>query len=179
MSEPLISVQRYSLGLDSKGRPQLVYDMQGAVVRFPDHLKALNTDRALAKLDAEEAADKCGEVAAPDTTPLPSNVHAFHRALKDAIKGLRDLGWSDGDITFAGELTPGPLKSIVDLQPDPSGEVPGREGDSAARRERAVNDLLEIATLADDDVMRAELEGLASRFSYSPANPSGTTRGEQ
>jgi hypothetical protein len=38
----------------------------------------------------------------------------------------------------------------------------------AGRREQAVNDLLELAKLADDDQMRDELENLASRFSLPP-----------
>lgn len=38
----------------------------------------------------------------------------------------------------------------------------------ADKRERAVNELLEIAKLADDDAMRDQLEALASRFSYPP-----------
>ena len=36
------------------------------------------------------------------------------------------------------------------------------------RRERAVNELLELAKLADNEVMKGELEGLASRFSLPP-----------
>jgi hypothetical protein len=36
------------------------------------------------------------------------------------------------------------------------------------RRERAVNELFELAKLADNEVMKGELEGLASRFSLPP-----------
>ena len=47
--------------------------------------------------------------------------------------------------------------------------------DPATQRERAVNELLDLAKLADDDQMRDQLESLASRFSLPPTG--GSDRG--
>lgn len=114
-------VQRYALGRDSEGQPRLVYDMQGGVVRFCDHLKALNAERALSKLDLKAAAKARAEappVAGPPRTATANQrAQASGKALKAAVKDLRELGWSDGDIVFCGELAPGQLEHMVDLQP--------------------------------------------------------------
>jgi hypothetical protein len=45
-----------------------------------------------------------------------------------------------------------------------------KQEDLAGRRERAVDELLEIAKLAHDDAMREELEQLASRLSLPPSS---------
>lgn len=64
---------------------------------------------------------------------------------------------------------------LVQAMPLLSEDV-GEEGDLAGKRERAVDQLLEIAKLAHDDVMRAELEGLASRLSLPPTGQPDPTQ---
>lgn len=98
---PVLSVQRYSLGLDDLGNPRLVYDMRGEVVRFPDHQRALYAEREVA--DQESQAETAP---AEEPAPTSSEIHAARRGLYDAVKVLRRFGLSDGDIVFAAELNP-------------------------------------------------------------------------
>jgi len=53
--------------------------------------------------------------------------------------------------------------------------APTSESKGATRREQAVNELLNLAKLADDEQMRDQLESLASRFSLPPTG--GSDRG--
>lgn len=103
MSEQNSPLQRFS-----GGDGGLIYDMRGPWVRFEDHLKALNTERSLADDRVEQAEKEAAKRPSTSEPPSPTNAdfHPARRQLFEAVKALRALGWSDGDIVFGAELDP-------------------------------------------------------------------------
>ncbi|HEY6731953.1 MAG TPA: hypothetical protein VI039_13135 [Solirubrobacterales bacterium] len=120
--EEPISIQRYSLGLDTAGKPRLVYDMHGEVVRFSDHEKAVNTERALADARVEDAAKAAAEPCEPTQS---ADFHPARKQLFEAVKALRALGWSDGDIIFGAELEPDQPTTLIAPTDQQEGEDRG------------------------------------------------------
>lgn len=121
-------LQRYVPALAASGEPELRYDMHGDWVRFDQHLKALNTERALAEDRVLEAQKSARADKKPAENGPPRSPHGAARAARDqileAVKVFRELGWDDGDIIFAAELELGPpsvsLASTPPNQPSSS-----------------------------------------------------------
>jgi hypothetical protein len=112
-SETLSSpVQRYSLGLD-RGKPRLFYDMRGEVVKFPDHLRALATERRLAEDRVASERQRVESEQPEAEKPSHTEFHAARGALSEAVTTLRKIGWGDGDIIFAAGLDPETASTFI------------------------------------------------------------------
>lgn len=108
-------------------------------------------------------------------------------AIRRAVEVIEDWGADNGEKSEeegdvpderykAFALAASFLRSKLPLATAPVEGEAQEQVPEAVKREQAVDQLLEIAKLAHDDVMRGELEGLASRLSYPPPLPHSTTK---